>query len=185
MKRSETDFIFIFVPTDIVERFQLALMLFIIALRNLIELSSSSPSSLTFSLPSTLFSLTTLSNALPTLSLLQTIFSPAIVVLMSECVVDWLKHAFITKFNHIRPAVYGRFVDVLCKDLVVGTGRRQDQVRLTLVLFSLSRTNHFPSLRVAIRRSIAISFSSVRICSFTFGMSSSSSNITSFPNVSR
>lgn len=160
-------------------------MLFIIALRNLIELSSSSPSSLTFSLPSTLFSLTTFSHALPTLSLLQTIFSPAIIVLLSECVVDWLKHAFITKFNHIRPAVYGRFVDVLCKDLVVGTGRRQDQVSLNLSFFSMSRTDHFPLLCVAIRRSIAVSFSSFRIRSSTSGMSSSTSNITSLSNVGR
>jgi hypothetical protein len=31
--------------------------------------------------------------------------------------VDWLKHAFITKFNHIRPSVYERYTDVLCLDL--------------------------------------------------------------------
>lgn len=31
--------------------------------------------------------------------------------------VDWLKHAFITKFNHIRPSVYERYTDVLCRDL--------------------------------------------------------------------
>ena len=37
--------------------------------------------------------------------------------------VDWLKHAFITKFNHIRPQVYGRFIDVLCKDLVSVDGQ--------------------------------------------------------------
>lgn len=33
-------------------------------------------------------------------------------------VVDWLKHAFITKFNHIRASVYGRFADVLAKDVL-------------------------------------------------------------------
>lgn len=32
---------------------------------------------------------------------------------------DWLKHAFITKFNHIRPSVYERYIDVLCRDLGV------------------------------------------------------------------
>lgn len=37
-------------------------------------------------------------------------------------VVDWLKHAFIAKFNHVRASVYGRFTDVLAKDvLLVGT----------------------------------------------------------------
>lgn len=110
-------------------------MLFIIALRNLIELSSSSTSSLFSFLPAS-FSLSLVLPALPTLSLLQTIFSPAIIVLLSECVVDWLKHAFITKFNHIRPAIYGRFIDVLCKDLVVGEGRRESQVRSSSPSFS-------------------------------------------------
>lgn len=114
-------------------------MLFIIALRNLIELSSASSSSLFSFLPAS-FSLTLVVPSLPTLSLIQTIFSPAVIVLLSECAVDWLKHAFITKFNHIRPAVYGRFIDVLCKDLIGGgSNRRKDQVSpcLSLCLFLL------------------------------------------------
>ena len=47
-------------------------------------------------------------------------------VMMSETLVDWLKHAFITKFNHIRPSVYERYTDVLCRDLASGSavGRR-------------------------------------------------------------
>ncbi|KAI0812804.1 eukaryotic membrane protein family-domain-containing protein [Irpex lacteus] len=36
--------------------------------------------------------------------------------------VDWLKHAFITKFNHIRPSVYERYTDVLCRDLASASG---------------------------------------------------------------
>lgn len=42
-------------------------------------------------------------------------------VLVSEMLVDWLKHAFITKFNHIRPSVYERYTDVLCRDLSSGS----------------------------------------------------------------
>jgi hypothetical protein len=42
---------------------------------------------------------------------------PVATVLLSEIVVDWLKHAFITKFNHIRPSVYDRYADVLSQDL--------------------------------------------------------------------
>jgi hypothetical protein len=42
-------------------------------------------------------------------------------VLASEVFVDWLKHAFITKFNHIRPSVYERYIDILCRDLSVGS----------------------------------------------------------------
>lgn len=116
-------------------------MLFIISLRNLI--ARSSLPSLSLSLTSYLPSSTSLS--LPALlSLLHQSFSPAVVVLSSECAVDWLKHAFITKFNHIRPGVYGRFVDVLCKDLVTGAagrgGRRshEGEVRLSLSLSLLS-----------------------------------------------
>ena len=42
-------------------------------------------------------------------------------VMLSETLVDWLKHAFITKFNHIRPSVYERYKDVLCRDLASGS----------------------------------------------------------------
>jgi len=41
--------------------------------------------------------------------------------MLSEALVDWLKHAFITKFNHIRPSVYERYKDVLCRDLASGS----------------------------------------------------------------
>lgn len=57
------------------------------------------------------------------------IFAPIVIVLLSEMLVDWLKHAFITKFNHIRPQVYGRFVDVLCNDLAA---ERQSESRPSL-----------------------------------------------------
>ncbi|RYE39642.1 MAG: hypothetical protein EOP48_25520, partial [Sphingobacteriales bacterium] len=51
-------------------------------------------------------------------SKVETIFHPVLLVMASEVIVDWLKHAFITKFNHIRPSVYNRFVDVLCQDFI-------------------------------------------------------------------
>lgn len=38
---------------------------------------------------------------------------------------DWLKHAFITKFNHIRASVYDRYLDVLCKDVMLAGRTRQ------------------------------------------------------------
>lgn len=48
-------------------------------------------------------------------------------------IVDWLKHAFIAKFNHVRATVYGRFTDILAKDvLLAGTykteGRNKKKV---------------------------------------------------------
>ena len=48
-------------------------------------------------------------------------YQPVLTVMASETLVDWLKHAFITKFNHIRPSVYERYTDVLCRDLSSGT----------------------------------------------------------------
>uniref|UniRef100_A0A7S1KNB5 Uncharacterized protein n=1 Tax=Percolomonas cosmopolitus TaxID=63605 RepID=A0A7S1KNB5_9EUKA len=37
--------------------------------------------------------------------------------LMAEVVVDFLKHAFIAKFNDISSTVYGKFLDKLCEDM--------------------------------------------------------------------
>ncbi|KAF8308386.1 DUF747-domain-containing protein [Clavulina sp. PMI_390] len=115
-KKFEKDNLFQITCADIVERFQLSLMLVAIALRNLIELSASEEDLWTKDavLPKA-FSLGKGSN------LLWTTFSPVATVLLSELAVDWLKHAFITKFNHIRPTVYERYIDVLCRDLGVSS----------------------------------------------------------------
>ncbi|KAL9940134.1 hypothetical protein V8E36_000839 [Tilletia maclaganii] len=135
-KRFEKENLFQLTCADIVERFQLGLMLFAIGTRNLIELSGGAPSPLSFARSTSASVSAAMANAaanpasmlsplptsftiLPSLSLLETVLSPVLIVIASECLVDWLKHAFITKFNHLRPAVYGRFMDVLCSDLVV------------------------------------------------------------------
>lgn len=102
---------------DIVERFQQCAFLFIITLRNVIELSESGPSSI---LPSTFVPLF----KLPASTSLNTLMTPVVMVIASELMVDWLKHAFITKFNQIRPSIYGKYIDVLCKDLVIGSPGR-------------------------------------------------------------
>lgn len=49
--------------------------------------------------------------------------------MLSEMLVDWLKHAFITKFNHIRPSVYERYIDVLCRDLASMTAMGRYRAR--------------------------------------------------------
>ncbi|WAQ83533.1 hypothetical protein PtA15_3A904 [Puccinia triticina] len=116
-KKFEKENLFQMSCADIVERFQLFLMLTIIAIRNLIEMSGSSTSS-SHAHSYTYHYLPASLNLSPTLSLIEKIFTPVFVVMLSEVLVDWLKHAFITKFNHIRPGVYGRYIDVLCKDLV-------------------------------------------------------------------
>lgn len=147
-KKFEKENLFQLTCADVVERFQLWLMLTIIASRNIVETgaftswftvgstvadqvrstvtnstplttsprSSTSilPQSFTF-LPSTIFtSLTGGANTL--LPHLAQVLGPFLIVLGSEMFVDWLKHAYIAKFNNIRPAIYGRFLDVLTKD---------------------------------------------------------------------
>ncbi|KAG6895461.1 hypothetical protein C0992_001123 [Termitomyces sp. T32_za158] len=119
-KKFEKDNLFQITCADIVERFTLVLMLCVVAFRNLIELSGSEfDLSEGFVLPKS-FGWFRGNNVLWIISY------PVITVMASEMVVDWLKHAFITKFNHIRPSVYERYADVLCRDLATASavGRR-------------------------------------------------------------
>jgi hypothetical protein len=44
------------------------------------------------------------------------VLNPFLLVIGSEMVVDWLKHAYITKFNQYKPEVYGKFFDIFAKD---------------------------------------------------------------------
>ncbi|KAJ3015451.1 hypothetical protein HKX48_004587 [Thoreauomyces humboldtii] len=139
-KRFERENLFQLSCADIVERFQLAVFLCIITLRNLIELTgglsnSDSAISYFYTLSASMFAPSTFLTAdIPTASslltmlrsllatpaykLFETLATPVIVVFGTEILVDWLKHAFISKFNQIKPAVYGRFKDSLCRDLV-------------------------------------------------------------------
>nr|ODN87227.1 hypothetical protein L203_03499 [Cryptococcus depauperatus CBS 7841] len=105
-KKFEKENLFQIMCADIVERFQLSLMLTVIAIRNVIEMSGSEIAFLPKSF-------------MRGKSLVESILSPVLFVILSEMVVDWLKHAFITKFNHVRASVYERFTDVLAKDVLL------------------------------------------------------------------
>jgi hypothetical protein len=170
-KKFEKENLFQLTCADVVERFQLWLMLTIIAWRNIVEtgglnrgLSAFSPSSSMFAttsassgsnplltqaipprssssilprsfelVPALFTSLTTYA---PTIG---HIFGPFVVVLGSEMIVDWLKHAYINKFNNTRPTIYGRFLDVLAKDYYSNAFGDQDLTkRLGLPLIPLS-----------------------------------------------
>ncbi|KAF9584702.1 hypothetical protein BGW38_005510 [Lunasporangiospora selenospora] len=116
-KKFEKENLFQLSCSDIVERFQLSVFVAIITVRNLVELSASPPS------PFSIYpqSFVPLFSSMTTVARL---LMPCFLVLGCETLVDWLKHAFITKFNQIRPSVYGRFVDILSKDLVFGSPAR-------------------------------------------------------------
>ncbi|KAF7727948.1 hypothetical protein EC973_006836 [Apophysomyces ossiformis] len=143
-KKFEKENLFQLSCSDIVERYQQLAFLLIITLRNVTELSGSSPSSI---LPSTFVPLFT-GSALKSLSALMT---PVVMVIASELVVDWLKHAFITKFNQIRPSIYSKYIDVLCKDLVMGSPSRLSGKKSAFVDQSpvVSRRIGFPVLPLA------------------------------------
>ncbi|KAJ1919852.1 hypothetical protein IWQ60_007145 [Tieghemiomyces parasiticus] len=51
-------------------------------------------------------------------AVLTRVLTPVVLVYASEVLADWIKHAFITKFNTVRPEVYDRYTDILCRDLV-------------------------------------------------------------------
>jgi hypothetical protein len=125
-KKFEKENLFQVTCADIVERFQLWLMLLIIAMRNIVEVGGLSIGAPSFSSTFTGGNTTTSApfSAASILPMSFTIFpkwigqvlSPFLLVLGSEMVVDWLKHAYITKFNQTKPEVYDKFLDVLAKD---------------------------------------------------------------------
>lgn len=144
-KKFEKENLFQLTCADVVERFQLWLMLTIIASRNIVEtgafnffgtlgssLGSNStstnstplttpprtstsilPQAFTIFPSSLIASFSSINAFLPTL---VQVLGPFLVVLGSEMLVDWLKHGYINKFNNTRPAIYGRFLDILAKD---------------------------------------------------------------------
>lgn len=122
-KKFEKDNLFQLTCADVVERFQLWLMLIIIASRNIIETGGLSLGSSSDNQGGG-FASAASSSGSGILPKSFTIFpewtgqimGPFILVLGSEMLVDWIKHAYVTKFNNTKPAIYGRFLDVLAKD---------------------------------------------------------------------
>ncbi|KIW16422.1 hypothetical protein PV08_06474 [Exophiala spinifera] len=94
--------------------------------------SSILPSSFTL-LPAVVNSITSYAPAV------SQVLGPFLVVLGSEMLVDWLKHAYINKFNNTRPAIYDRFLDVLAKDYYTNAfGDQNLTKRLGLPVIPLS-----------------------------------------------
>lgn len=102
-KKFEREGLFQITMSDLTERFQLSIMLFVIALRNLSQLSSTELGLI----PDSWKSWNKWFGA---------IFGPSVVVLGSEIMVDWVKHCYINKFNLIRPRIYENFLYVLSSD---------------------------------------------------------------------
>lgn len=153
-KKFEKENMFQLTCADVVERFQLWLMLLIIALRNIVEVGglSISLSSVIGGSSTAAESMLTNATSIPLSSgfvvpkaftMLPTwtgeVLGPFLIVLGSEALVDWCKHAYINKFNNIKPNIYGRFLDVLAKDYYTHAFGDQDLTkRLGLPVLPLS-----------------------------------------------
>lgn len=104
-KKFEREGLFQLTMSDLTERFQLTIMLSVIALRNISQLGSTQLGLLPDSWNSWN-------------QWIGAIFGPTLVVLGSEILVDWVKHCFINKFNRIRPRIYENFLYVLSQDFM-------------------------------------------------------------------
>lgn len=125
-KRFEKENTFQLTCADIVERFQLWIMLIIIGMRNIVEVGGlsvpgaggdSGAEDMGVKVPLHNSSIIPASfTILPSWLLSGEVLSPFLIVIGSEMIVDWIKHAYINKFNNIKPNFYSRILDILCKD---------------------------------------------------------------------
>jgi hypothetical protein len=140
-KKVEKENLFQLTCADVVERFQLWLMLLIIAMRNVVEIGGLSINSGLETIASSAAAANPTGVPTSTSSILPQAFTflprlsgqvlgPFLVVLGAEMLVDWLKHAYVTKFNDTQPAIYSRFLDLLAKDYYTQAfGDRHDLTR--------------------------------------------------------
>ena len=105
-KKFESENLFQLGCSDVVERLHLSVFLFLTFLRNISDSSEPQGQSLLI-LPAWLMP-----------DYLIFVVDPLLAVMISEFVVDWLKHSFITKFNGIKPQVYRLFSQVIARDVL-------------------------------------------------------------------
>ncbi|SCU99837.1 LANO_0F03928g1_1 [Lachancea nothofagi CBS 11611] len=105
-KRFDKEGLFQITISDIIERFQTFILLTIIAIRNLIATTTSFstliPDSWSWNSTSS--------------TVVGILCGPVITVVGSEILVDWIKHAYIIKFNRVRPQMYDTFLQIICHD---------------------------------------------------------------------
>ncbi|KAI0477902.1 DUF747-domain-containing protein [Xylariaceae sp. FL0804] len=124
-KKIEKENLFQLTCSDVVERFQIWIILLIIGMRNVVEVGGLSvpgagseldggaakagPLHTSSILPASF-------TVLPAWLRSGEVLSPFLVVVGIEMMVDWIKHAYINKFNNVKPTIYRRMLDILCKD---------------------------------------------------------------------
>lgn len=153
-KKFDKEGLFQITIADVVERFQVIVLLLIIAIRNLVAKSGSIsaiiPNSWTLHSTSSI--------------VIGVLCGPVVSVIGSELIVDWAKHAYITKFNRIRPTIYDKFFYIIYKDHVSGLQKYQDRLGLPLpALTVLTLVMIRPTLLQALPSSSVV-FSIIIVC---------------------
>lgn len=121
-KRTDKEGLFQLTIADLVERSQLILLLIIIAIRNLVAKSKSQSNLVPNS-----WALNATSSVI-----IGALCGPMFTVLGSELVVDWIKHAYVTKFNRIRPEIYHKFLYIMCEDHSVSLQKFRERLGLPI-----------------------------------------------------
>lgn len=120
LKKIDKEGLFQLAIADVVERSQLIFLLIIIALRNVVAKSRSQSNMIPNS-----WNLHATSSVI-----IGVICGPMFNVVGSELIVDWIKHAYVTKFNRIRPRIYDKFLLILCRDYTTSLHRFCDRLGL-------------------------------------------------------
>ncbi|CCH58658.1 hypothetical protein TBLA_0A08690 [Henningerozyma blattae CBS 6284] len=126
-KKFDKENLFQMAIADVVERFQLVSFLLIIVMRNLVagirSPSNIIPNSWNFNITSS--------------KIVGVLCGPIVSVIGSELIVDWLKHAYIIKFNRIRPTIYNNFFFLMYKDHKIGLQKYQERLGLPLPAYTV------------------------------------------------
>ncbi|CCF56525.1 hypothetical protein KAFR_0B02270 [Kazachstania africana CBS 2517] len=121
-KKFDTEGLFQITISDTVERFKLVILLLIIIIRNF----SAMPLSLN------MFKSFGIKNEFSIFNLVPRLWIPMITFVGSEILIDWIKHAYIIKFNRIRPIMYDKFYYIMYKDHSTSFRKYQDRLGLPL-----------------------------------------------------
>lgn len=120
-KRTEREGLFQASCADLNERFLILIMLAIISSRNLLQILINTTSINDFfdSLRPNSWS-TQFTQWKSFDDWIGLLMGPSILVIGSEILVDWIKYAYIIRFNRIRPKVFDKFTKILANDFVNG-----------------------------------------------------------------
>lgn len=119
-KKFDKESLFQITMADSMERFKLLVLVTIIMLRNL---GTSAPIQ---------WDITAIFDK----KLLITMVSlPIFNIFMSEILVDWIKHAYITKFNRIRPQIYDKYFYIMYRDHATNQQDYQERLGLPMLAY--------------------------------------------------